>query len=101
MGDTVAKFGLKKRIKIVLGNMCAQTELLAPADVIVLNNVFSWFMPEQLQAKMWQCLHRVISPGCLLVTIPALEDSISSSRPASRSTPGSNQWPDTNPRGTM
>ena len=30
------------------------------------------------QAKMWQCLHRVISPGCLLVTIPALEDSISS-----------------------
>ena len=25
---------------------------------------------------MWQCLHRVIRPGCLLVTIPALEDSL-------------------------
>jgi len=74
--DTVAKFKLKDRVKIVLGNMCAQTELLKSADVIVLNNVFSWFMPEQLQAKMWQCLHRVIRPGCLLVTIPALEDSL-------------------------
>ena len=31
-----------------------------------------------LQAKMWQCLHRVIRPGCLLVTIPALEDSLKS-----------------------
>ena len=29
-----------------------------------------------LQAKMWQCLHRVIPPGCLLVTIPALETSL-------------------------
>merc|ERR1712107_310584 len=74
--DTLAKFKLKDRVKIVLGNMCAQTELLKSADVIVLNNVFSWFMPEQLQAKMWQCLHRVIRPGCLLVTIPALEDSL-------------------------
>merc|ERR1711972_845441 len=57
--DTVAKFKLKDRVKIVLGNMCAQTELLKSAD-----------------AKMWQCLHRVIRPGCLLVTIPALEDSL-------------------------
>ena len=31
-----------------------------------------------LQAKMWQCLHRVIPPGCLLVTIPALETSLDS-----------------------
>lgn len=76
--ETVAKFGLGSRVKIVLGNMCAQTELLASADVVVLNNVFSWFMPEQLQAKMWQCLHRVIPPGCLLVTIPALETSLDS-----------------------
>ena len=49
--DTVAKFKLKDRVKIVLGNMCAQTELLKSADVIVLNNVFSWFMPEQLQVR--------------------------------------------------
>merc|ERR1712192_382609 len=76
--DTVAKFKLGSRVKIVLGNMCAQTELLASADVLVLNNVFSWLMPEQLQAKMWQCLHRVIRPGCLLVTIPALETSLGS-----------------------
>ena len=49
--DTVVKFKLKDRVKIVLGNMCAQTELLKSADVIVLNNVFSWFMPEQLQVR--------------------------------------------------
>ena len=58
--DTVAKFGLKKRIKIVLGNMCAQTELLASADVIVLNNVFSWFMPEQLQVKYFHCVFFIL-----------------------------------------
>ena len=27
---------------------------------------------------MWQCLHRVIRPGCMLVTIPALETSLGS-----------------------
>ena len=57
--DAVAKFGLGSRVKIVLGNMCAQTALLASADVVVLNNVFSWFMPEQLQVMMRHCLHRI------------------------------------------
>jgi len=74
--EVVRSFGLADRVEVVLGNMCAQTDLLAGADVVVLNNVFAWFMPEQLQAKMWQCLQRVLTPGTLLVTIPALEESL-------------------------
>ena len=58
--ETVAEFGLGSRVKIVLGNMCAQTELLASADVIVLNNVFSWFMPEQLQVKMFAVCTEIV-----------------------------------------
>jgi len=74
--EAVKTFGLGDRVEVVLGNMCAQGKLLAEAHVVVLNNVFAWFMPEQLQAKMWQCLHRVLAPGTLVVTIPALEESL-------------------------
>ena len=79
--------------QVVKGNMIAQTQLLASADVTVLNNVFSWFMPANLQVnhqqllpmpipmplpqvKMWQCIQKSLSPGSLLVTIPSLETSL-------------------------
>ena len=74
--ETISTFGLSDRVSVVLGNMCAQGQLLAEADVVILNNVFSWFMPEKLQVKMWQCLQASVSPGALLVTIPSLEASL-------------------------
>jgi len=74
--EMISSFGLSDRVSVVLGNMCAQGQLLAEADVVILNNVFSWFMPEKLQVKMWQRLQASVSPGALLVTIPSLEASL-------------------------
>jgi len=76
--EMVQCYGLGDRVSVILGNMCAQGPLLAEANVIILNNVFSWFMPEQLQVKMWQCLQASLTPGSLLVTIPSLETSFES-----------------------
>ena len=70
--DAVAKFGLGSRVKIVLGNMCAQTELLASADVLVLNNVFSWFMPEQLQVIRCNCTWCI----CIILALNVYQVSV-------------------------
>lgn len=44
--------------------------------MIILNNVFDWFMLPQLQVKMWQFLRATLATGCLIVSIPSLEASL-------------------------
>jgi len=76
--EMVQTYALGDRVSIVPGDMCQQAGLVSSADVTVLNNVFSWFMPPQLQVTMWQFLRSHLSPGSLLVTIPSLETSLQS-----------------------
>lgn len=74
----VQHYSLGDRVSIHEGDMMMLTPLLASSDVTILNNVFSFFMPDELQVKMWQCLYSSLSPGSLLVTIPSLETSLQS-----------------------
>ena len=57
--------------------MCEVGGLLRTGDVVILNNVFDWFMPPHVQVQMWQFLRSTLSKGSLLVTIPSLESSLS------------------------
>lgn len=75
---TVKQYGLADRVSIVEGDMLGLTPTIGSSQVTVLNNVFSWFLPEKKQVKMWKCLHSCLAPGSLLVTIPALETSLES-----------------------
>ena len=72
----IAGHGLHDRISLVEADINSQAELLSTADVIVLNNVFDWFMPAAAQVEVWQFLRSALPPGSLLVTIPALETSL-------------------------
>jgi len=64
------------RVSVVEGDMCNFGGLIKTGDVIVLNNVFDWFMPPNVQVKMWQFLRTTLSTGCLIVSIPSLEASL-------------------------
>jgi hypothetical protein len=56
--------------------MLNQKELIASADVVLLNNVFEFFvLGEQLQS-MWQFIRNtIVNKGTLIVTIPSLKES--------------------------
>ena len=75
--QTCSQFRMNEaRIKVIHAEMSTQIELLAQADVIVLNNVFDWFVPIDFQVNLWQCIRKNVKRGALLVTIPSLEKSL-------------------------
>ena len=74
--EIVQSFKLSDRISVVEGDMCTMADLISSGDVIILNNVFDWFMSPDLQITMWKFLRASLRPGSLLVTIPSLETSL-------------------------
>jgi hypothetical protein len=52
-------------------------ELLANADVVVLNNVFEFFAPGEKQETLWKFIKsNVTKKGCKIVTIPSIQESL-------------------------
>ena len=50
---------------------------MALADVVILNNVWEWFVPTaEGRVTMWQFVRQHLKPGALLVTVPDLETSL-------------------------
>ncbi|KAI1237764.1 hypothetical protein IHE44_0013850, partial [Lamprotornis superbus] len=64
----ITKYEFIDRIKVVHADICTQPSLLQKADVVVMNNVFEYFLDRQEQAR---------KRGSLLVTVPSLEESLS------------------------
>nr|CAD7442103.1 unnamed protein product [Timema bartmani] len=60
------------RVQVVNTDIVCQPELVSSADVVVLNNVFQFFLELDKQADMWRFLRSSVKPGTILVTIPAL-----------------------------
>jgi hypothetical protein len=50
---------------------------LEEADLVVLHNVFEWFMPHAEQLAVWRRVKALVrSPGQYLLVVPALEDTL-------------------------
>ncbi|KAI5186472.1 uncharacterized protein LOC118910322 isoform X2 [Manis pentadactyla] len=74
----IKKYKFTDRIKVLHADICTQGSLLQNADIIIMNNVFEYFLDEAEQARAWEYIsHNVRKPGSLLVTVPNLEDSLS------------------------
>jgi hypothetical protein len=65
------------RIEIVEANIADRPDVILSADVIIMNNVFEFFMETEEQVSVWRFLRQTIKPGTLLVTIPPLEETFS------------------------
>ena len=50
--STIDRFGLGDRVSAECAELSTVPELVSAADVIVLNNVFDWFMPNDAKAKV-------------------------------------------------
>ncbi|XP_004637173.1 uncharacterized protein LOC101582085 [Octodon degus] len=74
----INKYHFGDRIKVIHADICTQGLLLHNADVVIMNNVFEYFLNETEQASAWEYIsHNLRKPGSLLVTVPSLEDSLS------------------------
>ncbi|XP_012513584.1 PREDICTED: uncharacterized protein LOC105821427 [Propithecus coquereli] len=74
----IKKYQFTDRIKVLHEDICTQGLLLQNADVVIMNNVFEYFLNEAEQARAWEYIsHNVRKQGSLLVTVPSLKDSLS------------------------
>ncbi|KAK8738742.1 hypothetical protein OTU49_003653, partial [Cherax quadricarinatus] len=72
----INKYQFQDRVQVIPGDIQEQGEVVRAADIICLNNVFEFFMPAGVQARIWAFLRSNVKKGALLVTIPSLEDSL-------------------------
>lgn len=74
--QTAQKFNMQDRLQIVNAELSTRIDLVRNADVIVLNNVFDWFVPIDVQVNLWQLLRQNIKKGALMVTVPSIEEAL-------------------------
>uniref|UniRef100_A0A0M3JWK4 Methyltransf_11 domain-containing protein n=1 Tax=Anisakis simplex TaxID=6269 RepID=A0A0M3JWK4_ANISI len=65
--------GMDDRIKVINDDVRNQGSLLASADVVILNNVFNFFLPPNEQLSCWKFLHETIRGGAVIVSNPSVE----------------------------
>ncbi|XP_046982734.1 uncharacterized protein LOC124552495 [Schistocerca americana] len=71
--DIIKKYNFQDRVVVLEGDVTNAADVIRAADVIVMNNVFEFFMPAEKQVAVWRLLRAAARPGALLVTVPALE----------------------------
>ncbi|VDK76201.1 unnamed protein product [Litomosoides sigmodontis] len=65
--------GMDSKIKVINDDVRRQAEIVGAADVIVLHNVFSFFLPLADQTECWEFLRKSIQPGAAIISNPAIE----------------------------
>jgi len=78
-GQVCNTFGLTDRVNIECSEMTTRLDLFQKANVVVLNNVFEFFVTEDggARASMWKFLRTAMRPGTLVVSSPSIEKSLS------------------------
>ncbi|KAG0023023.1 hypothetical protein BGZ81_008285 [Podila clonocystis] len=76
--DMVRKHRMQDRIEIVHDNLLNRATLLQGADVVIMNNVFQFFSPVEIQRQLWEFLYTQMKgrKGAILVTVPSLQEQL-------------------------
>lgn len=71
--DVVSRYSLQDRIRVLHGDLTSFAEFLQSADVVILHNVFEYFLSKDEEVFRWNFLQTVIrKSGTLVVAIPDL-----------------------------
>ncbi|XP_041828680.1 uncharacterized protein zgc:109986 [Melanotaenia boesemani] len=75
--EMLHKYSMTDRVQVLHADVCTQDALLHSADVLVMNNVFEYFMEPSEQVRAWKFIMQTFRRrGSLLVTVPSLQDSL-------------------------
>ncbi|XP_072546486.1 uncharacterized protein [Salminus brasiliensis] len=78
----VEKYGFSDRIQVIHADICSQAALVQNADVLIMNNVFEYFMEPKDQARAWHFISQTfLKKGALLVTVPSIQEALISLQP--------------------
>eukprot|EP00048_Salpingoeca_helianthica_P018634 m.242657 g.242657 ORF g.242657 m.242657 type:complete len:331 (+) comp25986_c0_seq1:153-1145(+) len=76
----IARHNMGDRVQIVQGDVQDHGALLREADVIVFNNVFQFFASVEQQQALWRFVRAHTRPGCMIVSVPALETALADAK---------------------
>ncbi|XP_037550889.1 uncharacterized protein zgc:109986 [Nematolebias whitei] len=80
--DIVHKYKFSDRVQVLHADVCTQEVLLSSTDVLIMNNVFEYFMESSQQVRAWSFIMQTFRRrGSLLVTVPSLQESLSALQP--------------------
>ncbi|KAK7504953.1 hypothetical protein BaRGS_00003981 [Batillaria attramentaria] len=76
----VSRYCFEDRVQIIQDDILNQLEGVRNCDVIILNNVFEYFLSKEDQQRTWKQLYLALKgkSGTVLVTVPSVEESIES-----------------------
>ncbi|CAI4233173.1 unnamed protein product [Auanema sp. JU1783] len=74
--EVVEEFNLTN-VNVICSDIRNQPEVIKDADLIIMNNVFNFFMELGDQLSCWQFLHDNVKPGCLLIHHPSVYEAAS------------------------
>lgn len=73
----IQKYKFDDRIQVYHNDIIDRADLLEKADIIILNNVFEFFMPLETQSNLWKFIKAHTSrKGVVLITHPSIEESV-------------------------
>ncbi|KAI2654162.1 hypothetical protein H4Q32_010801 [Labeo rohita] len=73
----VEKYGFSDRIQVVHADIRSQAALVQNSDVLIMNNVFEYFMEPSEQMQAWLFIsHNFRKKGALLVTVPSIQEAL-------------------------
>ncbi|XP_008312842.1 uncharacterized protein LOC103381983 [Cynoglossus semilaevis] len=73
----VEKYRLNDRVQVLQADICTQDVLLQSVDILIMNNVFEFFMEPIKQVRAWEfIIQNFRKSGSLLVTVPSLQESL-------------------------
>jgi len=70
---TIEEGEMTERVAVICSDIRDQTELVAKADILVMNNVFCFFLPPQEQVLCWRFMRSNVREGALIVSHPSIE----------------------------
>jgi len=74
--EIINRFKLQDRVKIVHGDIINNASVVKKSNVIILHNVFEWFMSPKQQEDIWNFLYSTIEPGTIIAAAPPIEISL-------------------------
>ncbi|KAF4101966.1 uncharacterized protein zgc:109986 [Onychostoma macrolepis] len=73
----VEKYGFSDRIQVIHADIRSQSALVQNTDVLIMNNVFEYFMEPSDQMQAWLFISQNFrKKGALLVTVPSVQETL-------------------------
>ncbi|XP_056282828.1 uncharacterized protein zgc:109986 isoform X2 [Pseudoliparis swirei] len=77
--NILQKYNMMDRLQVLHTDVLLQNVLLQNADVLIMNNVFQFFMEPSEQVRAWRfIMENFRKKGSLLVCVPGLQESLNS-----------------------